>query len=77
MEGPVDGAGESLQNIPGIDRVEPTGPNGLHVTFGPGYDLVSDVASHLVSKGHRLRRLEPQSMDLEEAYLRLTSREEA
>lgn len=77
IEGGVDGAGESLRLLPGIDRVDSTGPDALFVRFAPGHDLVAEVAAHLVATGHRLRRLDPERLDLEEAYLRLTAPDEA
>lgn len=75
LDSPLDGADEALRALDGVKEVSQTGPNELRILFGEvggGPAATAGVAALLVSRGYRLSHLAAESVDLEEAYLRLT-----
>lgn len=69
-----DGLGEpvaaDLATLPGVREVT-VGQGALHLTLDAAADLVPEVVARAVSRGARLRSVQPRRRPLEERYLEL------
>lgn len=70
---------QALADMPHVEEVEDRGPapegpgQEIRIETAAGADLVPELAAFFVGRGLRLRHLESERLDLEEAYLRLTA----
>jgi len=69
--------GEALSALPGVERLESLGSGDFRLHHDGRSDLAPAVARLAVERGWPLQRLEPESGDLEQIFVSLTSGEEA
>jgi len=73
IDGEVDGITGALGGLEGVERVETADDGELRVLFGDSHDGAPEIAAFLIARGIRIRRLDSETIDLEDAYLRLTT----
>lgn len=66
-----DGLVEKLRAVPGVDSVEPQ-VDRLAIKLHEDQTSIEDLHDHLVSAGARIRMFQPEAMDMETAFMKLT-----
>jgi ABC-2 type transport system ATP-binding protein len=76
VEGRIEEAARLLAQVKGITRVDVTQSNGLmrlDVTIDPKSGLpISELPNRLIAQGFRVSALQPEQVNLETAFMRLT-----
>ena len=73
LERPAAEAVQALRRLNGVTRLDENGSGELRVFLTDGVIGAPDVVALLVSAGARVRSVDTETIDLEEAYMRLTA----
>jgi ABC-2 type transport system ATP-binding protein len=73
IDGDAEAGASVLGELTGVARVEALEDGEIRAHMTDGVEAAHEVAALLVTRGLRLRRLESEATQIEEAYMRLTA----